>query len=246
MAAGEMRESSQPSHGVGWAFLFALRRESARFVRGLKSLHVYDDAPCPGQLYESRRGALLVLETGVGAARASAAARWVLTTCAPRLVVAAGFAGALDPSLAVGDVMLASEVVESDDLRWRVALPAELGDLPCGRLLTVPRLVTTPKAKRHLARQFQALAVDMESAAVAEVCQEQRVPCACVRAISDAADAGLSPEVVSLLAGGRVAPRRVLAALLRRPRLAGELWRLARDTRRAARRLAEALHMLLG
>jgi len=30
-----------------------------------------------------------------------------------------------------------------------------------------------------------------------------------VRAISDAADAGLSPEMVSLLAGGRVAPLRM-------------------------------------
>jgi adenosylhomocysteine nucleosidase len=241
-----MRDPSGPTRTVGWAFLFALERESAPFVRALKSLHAYNDAPCPARLYESRRGALLVVETGVGAQRASAAVRWVLATCAPRLVVAAGFAGALDPSLAVGDVFLASEVVESEDLRWRVALPAELGDLPCGRLLTVPRLVATSKAKRNLARQFRALAVDMESAAVAEVCQEWHVPCACVRAISDAAGAGLSPEVVSLLAGGRVAPLRVLAALLRRPRLAGEFWRLARDTRRAARELASVLARLLG
>ena len=241
-----MRGPARPARDVGWAFLFALRRESAPFARRLRLLRRFADAPCPARLYATRRDWVLVLETGVGAARAAAAARWVLDSLTPRLVVAAGFAGALDPALTVGDTVLASEVAEPGELRWRVALPLELSDLPCGRLLTVSRLVATSEQKRALARQFGALAVDMESAAVAEVCQERRVPCAVARAISDAADAGLSPELVALLAGGRVAPRRVLAALVRRPRLAGELWRLARDTRRAARRLADALIRLLG
>ena len=136
-------------------------------------------------------------------------------------------------------------MVESDDLHWRTAIPAELGDLPCGRLASSPRLVATPADKAALAAATGALAVDMESAAIAEVCQAARVPCAAVRAISDAADTALSPQLVALLAGGRVSPRRVLMALLRRPALAGELWRLARDTRRAARRLADALGRLL-
>jgi adenosylhomocysteine nucleosidase len=239
-----MSEHLKPTRGVGWAFLFALRRESAPFTRGLRRLRSFAEAPCPARLYATRHDRALVLETGIGAARAAAAVRWVLESCSPRLVVAAGFAGALAPSLAVGEVILASEVVEPEDLRWRVALPAELGDLLCGRLLSVPRLVTTPEEKRALARQYGALAVDMESAAVAEMCQERRVPCAVVRAISDAADAGLSPQLVTLLAGGRASPARVIAALLRRPRLVGELWRLARDTRRAARRLAQVLHRL--
>jgi adenosylhomocysteine nucleosidase len=237
-------EPSKPTR-IGWAFLFALRRESAPFTRRLRPLRACDGAPCPARLFATRREPALVLETGIGAERAAAAAQWALEHFTPRLVAACGFAGALTSTLAVGDAFLASEVVETDDLHWRVTLPAELGDLPCGRLLTVPRLAATPAAKRSLARQFGALAVDMESAAVAEVCQSQRVPCACVRAVSDAADAGLSPRLVALLAGGRVAPLRVLAALVRSPGLAGELWRLARDTRQAARRLAAVLNKLL-
>jgi adenosylhomocysteine nucleosidase len=161
------------------------------------------------------------------------------------LVVACGFAGSLDPSLAVGDVVLASAVVESDDLHWQVALPAELGDLRCGRLLTVPRLVTTAHDKRALALQFHAAAVDMESAAIAEVCQQRHVPCAVLRAISDAADAGLSPQLVTLLTGERLSPSRVVLALARRPLLVGELWRLGRDTWKAAHRLADALMRLI-
>jgi hypothetical protein len=71
------------------------------------------------------------------------------------------------------------------------------------------------------------------------------VPFGCVRAISDAMETALSPELVALLSRGRAAPGRVLAALARRPRLAGELWRLARHTRMASEQLGKALGELL-
>jgi adenosylhomocysteine nucleosidase len=187
-----------------------------------------------------------VLATGIGAERARRAIQWLFRHPERPPVVACGFAGALTPNLKVGDVLLASEVVElDDDVHWRTVVPAELGDLPIGRLVTVTQLAGRPAAKRTLARETGAVAVDMESAAIAEACQERRVPCAVVRAISDTSDTALSPRLVGLLAGGNVAPWRVLAAVARSPGLIPELWRLARDTRLAARRLADALHRLV-
>jgi adenosylhomocysteine nucleosidase len=194
-------------------------------------------------MFATPRGPITVLETGVGAARAAEATRWLLDTHPPRLVVACGFAGALSSTLNVGDVLLASEVVEPDDeLHWRTAVPTEFGDLPVGRLVTVSQLVGRPSDKRSLARQTGAVAVDMESAAIAKVCQERRVPCAVVRAISDSFDTELSPRLVALLAAGRVVPWKVLAAVARSPGLIGELYGLARGTRLASQRLADALH----
>src|SRR6267154_602960 len=101
-------DTQKPTRCNGWAFLFALRRESAPFVRRLRLLHHFPDAPCPAVLYAD---SILVLETGVGPARAQVAARWLLDNHRPTLVIAAGFAGALTPRLRVGDVMVASEVV---------------------------------------------------------------------------------------------------------------------------------------
>jgi nucleoside phosphorylase len=127
------------------AFLFALRRESAPFARRLGLVHALPDAPCASARVETRRGGAVIMETGVGAARAAAATRWVLEHVGPRLVVACGFAGALSPTFKIGDVLVASEVVEPDeDLHWRTAVPAELGELPVGRLVTVPQLVGRP------------------------------------------------------------------------------------------------------
>jgi adenosylhomocysteine nucleosidase len=243
-----MSDESKPTRGVGWAFLFAMRREARQFARrfDLIRANIRVPMPCPVWTYSTNGKLFVVLETGIGADRASTAARWVLDHQNPRLVVACGFAGALSPNLHVGDVLLASEVVEPDDgLHWRTAVPAELGDLPVGRLVTVKQLAGRPAAKRSLARQTGAVMVDMESAAIAEACQERRVPCAVVRAISDELDTELSHRLVALLSGGRASPLRVLAAVARSPRLAVELWRLARDTRLAARGLADALHKLV-
>src|SRR5262245_25137574 len=150
-----MNEPSKPTRGVGWAFLFALRRESAPFARRLQLVHALPDAPCPAVRVETARGGAVILETGVGTDRAAAATLWVLKRHDPRLVVVAGFAGALSPTMRVGDVLLASEVVEAGDenLHWRTVVPAELGELPVGRLVTVKQLAGRPAAKRTLARE---------------------------------------------------------------------------------------------
>ena len=76
----------------------------------------------------------------------------------------------------------------------------------------------------------------MESAAVAAACAARGVPFLAVRAVSDAVDTALSPELVRLLAGGHVSVRRALLALVRKPSLLREFRRLARDTKIAAQR----------
>jgi adenosylhomocysteine nucleosidase len=160
-----------------------------------------------------------VLVTGVGRSRARAAAERLLReTHPPALVIAAGFCGALAPHLKVGDV-----VTE--------------------RLLTVDHLVSDPAEKRRLAEEHDADAVDMESSAIAGVCAARGIEFRSVRAVSDTADTSISLELVQLLSGGNVSIWRAMKALARKPALFGEFRRLARDTRLAARNLADALMM---
>ncbi|HKB41147.1 MAG TPA: hypothetical protein VKD72_32265, partial [Gemmataceae bacterium] len=90
------------------------------------------------------------------------------------------------------------------------------------------------------------VAVDMESAFVAHFCAERGIPFSCARVISDDIRTQLSLQLVSLMSGPQVRLARVLASLARSPRLFLELWRLARDTRKAAGHLARALIHLLG
>jgi adenosylhomocysteine nucleosidase len=169
----------------------------------------------------------------------------------PSLVLSTGFAGALLPGFRIGDIILAAEVTDLYGNRWATTWPGELPpregrpSLYRGRLVSAPHLVGRPEEKQALGRQHDALAVDMETATVAQLCSEQGVSFGCVRSISDDMSTELSPRLLSLLAGERVSPLRVLAALATTPGLAGELWRLARHTRRAAHQLGIALGELL-
>lgn len=198
-----------------------------------------------------QRGVFLI-ETGIGVAAVERALAWALSgppldgaPYHPPLILSAGFSGALVPDLPVGDLVLASEACDADGASWPASWPAGPSPYRRGRLLTVSSLVGRPEQKRWLGERTGAVAVDMETAAVARRCAEAGVPFGCLRVISDDVDTQLSESLLAVLAGGRVRPAALAAAVLRRPALAAELLRLAAHTRLAARRLAEGLEDLL-
>lgn len=202
---------------------------------------------------------VLVLETGVGPARAESALGWLLEEpilaggpYRPRAVISAGFCGALREGLGIGDVVLATDVVDAEGQHWPATWPreppAEEGPprLQRGRIFCSAHLVGCPKEKRTFGQKFDALAVDMESATIARRCVHQSIPFGCVRAVSDDLKTPLSPVLLAFLADERVAPLRLLAGLVQAPSLAGDLCRLARATRLAAEQLRKALCALVG
>jgi adenosylhomocysteine nucleosidase len=199
----------------------------------------------------------LALQTGVGQEAARRALDWLATApkleevaYQPKLILCAGFGGALQNNLRVGDLVLATEIVDDAGNAWPTTWPGELHGrwyppLKRGRVLSLPRLVTDPAEKRRFEAAHEALAVDMESAAIARWCRRRDILFGSLRAISDAADTPLAPELVSLVHGGRVQVGNLMKTLFRRPRLLGELWRLRRNTRLAAEQLGLALGELL-
>jgi adenosylhomocysteine nucleosidase len=238
--------------------VFALDREARPFCREFRPQQRFPGAPCWARFCGPAWLSVLVLETGIGATRARKAMEWLLSRPVlenvpyrPKVVLSAGFSGALQPGLAVGDIVLATEVIDTEGERWRATWPGELpaGEwqppIRRGRVLTASHLVGDPVQKRALGEKHEAVAVDMESATLARLCSKQGIPFGCVRAISDDMDTPLSPKLVSVLAGGRVAYGRLLWSMLTSPRLVGELWRLARQTRFAAEQLGRALGELL-
>jgi nucleoside phosphorylase len=242
--------------------VFALRRESMYFRRVYPVWQRFSGAPCraekrcqePFSQKKVPDTFFLMLETGIGAAAMESALRWCLSAprlgelpYRPRVLVSVGFSGALQPEQRVGDLLLATEVVDQQGKCWPALRPAALAGrrITAGRLLTVPELVSDPQEKQRLGRQYEALAADMESAVAAHLCHQHNVPFVCLRVISDDWQTALSPHLVELLRQERVSPARLAGRVLRHPKLIGELWRLARQTRRAARELLSPLSVIL-
>jgi adenosylhomocysteine nucleosidase len=238
--------------------LFALSRESQAFRREFPPTQRFPGAPCRARFCGPAWLSVLVLETGVGAARTERVLKWLFDTpklgvvpYRPKLVISAGFAGSLHADYRVGDIILASEVVDAEGhvrpTTWPEHSPEGEWRPPLhrGRLVTVNQIAATPDEKRALAEKHGAVAVDMESTTVAGWCTERSVPFASVRAISDDLTLPLSPRLLSLLRDGRVDALRLAGSLLLRPRMICELWRLARQTSFAAEQLGKALGELL-
>jgi nucleoside phosphorylase len=238
--------------------LFAMGREANAFRRVFRPHQAFPGSPCRARFSGPPWLTVLVVETGIGARHMAAALDWVLgepvlgnLPYRPRLVLSAGYSGALQDAYHVGDIILANEVADVDGNRWPATWPPVLPEgewrppLHRGRLLTVPRIATAPEEKRVLGKQHDAVAVDMETAVIARLCTRQSIPFGCVRVISDDLNTALSPQLVPMLSTGQPALGKLLAAVVRRPRLAAELWRLARQTRLASEQLSKALGELL-
>ncbi len=123
----------------------------------------------------------------------------------------------------------------------------EVPNLHRGRLLTFDRVVRLRAEKQQLGRQHDALAVDMESFAVAEVCRERAVDFLAVRAISDAVDDELPADIGKLLAQKSFAGQlgTALGSIFRRPAAVKDLFNLHQNALASSSRLAKFLGMLV-
>lgn len=197
----------------------------------------------PRVFHRVRRGdrqAILVVSR-IGKVAAATTATILLERFGCTAVVMTGVAGALDPGLEVGDVVVADALVHHDldarplfarhevpllardrlptDAALSAALaraaaalaaapPAALTDLG----LTAPRvhrglvasgdqfLSSTAAVEAVRAALPDALAVEMEGAAVAQVCHEHGVPVAVARVVSDRADHGAPVDFARFVA----------------------------------------------
>lgn len=101
--------------------------------------------------------------------------------------------------------------------RCRQALPPAVR-VHGGLLAQSPAIVADPAGKRAFAEQSGAIALDMESAAVAQTAQRHGLPCLVVRAVVDGVDFTLPPCVLDNTdSDGITHLPGLLAALARSP-----------------------------
>lgn len=198
----------------------------------------------PGQVTVLTDGAALCL-SGMGPVAARHAAELLIEAGATALAVF-GVAGALSTHLRNGALFCPECVLDEKghtyyaDLEWRIRLQQRLAtSLPAdGALLSVasPLLTAADKADAH--QRYEALAVDMESAAVAAIAERHGLPFLVLRAIVDECDDAI-PEALngSVDAWGRPRPLKLMAAFCRHPSLLGELPRLYSRMQRATQAL---------
>lgn len=239
---------------------YAFAREVGAFKRRLS-----DPTPL---VHEDLRGfravvggkEFTVIGHGIGQRRAREIARRAFDSM-PRaeLVIATGVVGALSSDLKPGDLILADRVFASraegeiaeqvgafGDAHLRAigrSLSMAGVNYTTGAILTTHRVLTTGAEKRRARESTGAIAVDMESAAIAVEAAERGLPFITLRAVLDEVD----DEVVGAAMAdehGHVNPLAATAYLMRNPGTVLKIPRMMRNLTRATRAIADALEAI--
>ncbi len=236
----------RPCH-VGLVYALALEAASLEAqLSGVISINASGFTIRQGGL--NRRG-VVVIHAGVGKKNAEKAAKALIIGHRPKWVISAGLAGGLNPDVKRGDIVMADAVLSEAGRRLAIDLqisPAEQAanpDLHLGSLLTIDRVAFKAAEKRHLGERHNALAVDMETLGVAEVCRREKQRFLAVRVISDAVDEEL-PADIERLVTRKTLVRRIGATagtILRRPSVVKDLWRFRETAHVCSERLAKFL-----
>jgi len=194
-----------------------------------------------------------LIKTGIGPSAAAAAAQAVLSEMVLDAVVSTGYAGALGAA-GIGDVILGTEILKwttdhaqtcfSSDpaLLANARQAADLARVPwlTGAVVTVENVIWRAEEKQALGKASGAVAVDMESAAIAQAAAAVGVPFILVRAVSDRAEENLPMDFnLWLTGGGRL---RAFAQLVRHPSILRALFQMKRQVEQGSQNLACFFH----
>jgi adenosylhomocysteine nucleosidase len=181
--------------------------------------------------------------------RAEALAR-VLADGGAEALVSLGIAGGLDPVLKPGAVVIGDGVrgpgwSEACDASWVERLRSLLPRCSSGWIWAAETAASTVSDKQRLYQDSGAVAVDLESGAVARVAAERGLPFAIIRTVADPAERGLPVSaLVGLDQEGNARPLAVITALARRPGDLGGLIRVGLDSKAALSALRDALKIV--
>lgn len=226
------------------AITFALPVESAPFIKTLSDKR----RERSGEL-EIVRGKIdnrgvEVLHTGVGEKICRHRMAAFLQERQSELLISAGFAGALNDKLNVGDVVIAQNF--STAKIPPASFPADFS-VRIRDIVTTSQVIDSVEERLCIAQTTGADAVDMETEFIARACAEHGLPMLSLRAISDtpARPLPLPPHVLFDIEQQKTRATKLSLYLLTHPARIARMISFIRHVQTARRSLTRALDAIL-
>jgi adenosylhomocysteine nucleosidase len=217
------------------AIIAAMEREVGPLVRDWK-VRTIEHAGRRYRLYEHQDAVMIC--GGIGADAARRATEAVIREINPARVLSVGFAGALNGSLRVGDLIQPRTVLNAAD-----GVRTEVGS---GEgILVSSASVTGKEQKFRLSKAYGGIAVDMEAGAVAQGALARGVQFGALKTISDAVDFNLPAMDRFVEDDGAFNSFGFACHVALRPWLWGSTIALARNSSKASRALCGAIESYL-
>lgn len=163
---------------------------------------------------------VVLIISGVGIKRAKNATTLAATKYRPKFTISAGFSGALDKNLIVGDIVIGCEVIslkEQKTYKLFSDFPYIPFDYKKGSIISNSNFINNRKEKKELKNISGALSVDMETFGVASVAKKYGIKVVAVRTVSDNLDYSL-PRMEKLFdSNSRLSPSKCIKYFLQNP-----------------------------
>lgn len=183
---------------------------------------------------------VVAIATGMGTLLARNRTERLLDAFTIDAVVVVGITGAVHDATPIGTLVVPEVVI--DAATGAAHRPSPLAGLPAfGTMWTTDALVTDD-AELAALRERGVVSLDMETAAVAEACEQRGVPWSVVRAVSDRATDPVIDDALVALIGRDGAPdvRAITRYVVRHPGRIRHLARLGRASKLASEAAAAA------
>ncbi len=243
------------------AILVAVRQELRPILRRADANHIVRQEHL--DFYEGTLAgqSVALLALGIGKECARIAAEMTIRCYRPDLVISAGFGGGLQPHVQDGDIVVGTEILElrkdqsteiTCDSTHKPAYPTRINGngtpemrVHYGKIVTTDEMVLRAASKARIGKTTGALAVDMETSAVAAVCAARQIDFLAVRCITDNDHEDLPDEFNDFFVLGQLRAKRVLSSCARDPRVFADLARLGYRAKHSGKNLARFLEAAL-
>lgn len=202
--------------------IVAMREELEIVLQQLRDTTVIEKASMQFHIGYFADKPVVAVICGVGKVNAAACAQLLISEFHVQRLINIGIAGGIGELIKPGDVVIADSLVQhdmdvtalglppgqvfrlntfdfkTDPLLLRLAQEASthINDHNChtGRIVSGDQFIACPDKNRWLQQEFSALACEMESASIAQVCYLNQLPFVCIRSISDNANTGANMD----------------------------------------------------
>jgi nucleoside phosphorylase len=239
------------------AMIVAFPEEIAPF---LKYLQVTQKKKINGfVIYETTyyKHNIVIAISGMGKQNAEKTARYVMNEYTPQGLLSVGFSAATLHGIKTGVVILPEQIldinsdgkiisnIQIEQDWWKNQLWDAINF--SGISLCVDKVITTGSLKQEMGKLYHAVIMDMESAAVAKMAEQARIPFCAIRVVSDTAEEDL-PVDFNLFTDDKnnIQKSKIIYYLLLHPLKIVLFLNLMKKTKAAANHLSGFLYLLFG
>lgn len=207
--------------------------EVKKIMNNLREKYIYEKIFYIGSIEEKE---VVLVKSNVGKVNSARVTQLLIDYFNIDLVINVGTAGSVDNSLEIGDVVVATELVQYDfdvtpfgrklgeieNIGESIKVDEKLLELfnkinvKKGIIASGDKFIVNSEDKDNIRNTFKALAIEMEGASIAQVCYLDKIPFLVIRSITDKLDGSSKIDFEKFLESSSKSAANILKEILKK------------------------------